>query len=75
MAKATVVRAVAPIVSVTLELSEDEARFLRTLLGRNIAGGGLRHKLSDPIYTALDDAGIALFPPHQWLITGYVEFS
>ena len=73
MAKATVVKVA--VKSVTLELSEDEARFLRTLLGRNVIGEGLRYKLSDPIYTALDDAGITPFPSYQWLITGDVRFS
>jgi hypothetical protein len=72
MANATVKRGVAPIESVTLELTLEEAQFLRLLLGGHVIGTGLRRTLSDPIRSALVYAGIECHP--NWTGEGSVRF-
>ena len=72
MAKARVVRGEAPIVGVTLELTSEEASFLRTLIGLHVYGGGQRRTLADPIFNALGQAGVE---PHlEWTGVGEVRF-
>jgi hypothetical protein len=72
MANATVKRGVAPIESVTLELTLEEAQFLRSLLGEHVIGTGLRCTLSDPIHGALARAGIGCHS--NWTGEGPVKF-
>jgi hypothetical protein len=72
MASATVKRDVAPIKSVTLELTLAEAQFLRSLLGQHVIGTGLRCTLSDPIHGALDRVGVGIHP--GWTGEGSVMF-
>jgi hypothetical protein len=45
---------------VVLELTHDEARFLKALLGHTICGLGTARKLSANIYNALKDAGYSM---------------
>jgi hypothetical protein len=73
MAKATVVRGEAPIVGVTLELTGEEASFLRTLVGGHVCGSGDRYQFSDQIFDALENAGVPIRP--DWAGKGTVTFS
>lgn len=46
--------------SVTLELTLDEARLVRTMVGQ-ASGGGLLRRLSENVFEALDRAGVGSF--------------